>query len=357
MFKGLEECVESMKQYLEEGLVRKNSQVEDYHVEEEKVYFEDLDPKKFYTFTPVKPRSKILAVDVSTYTILPGMCWRIKAARVAYVLLECMNGEVKLAEEGYEDHVFPVKSKSPSEVDKSINFQVWEKLRNLESRMILIKIEMLDEDDICLLDGAAYFATRDSRVGREYSTNAVYPREIYDKCKNLGVRLIAIPKHVKHFDGKGREFRSVVFSYANKINPKTRWFYYPLNHPSNEKIPTFLAKSCWAKFSPEALRIFRCDVADYLIERFEVEGVSRTISELSYLCDDARCYGYPAPLYLAHERTRIPEAKLLEIEEAVFSALRKEGVLDQLLCEAEISHFRVKQLLNILHYYQIFEIA
>ncbi|MCX8175708.1 MAG: DNA double-strand break repair nuclease NurA [Candidatus Bathyarchaeota archaeon] len=356
MFKGLEECVESMRQYLEEGLVRKNSRIEDYYVEVEKAYFEDLDPTKFYTFTPIKPNSRILAVDVSTYTILPGVCWRIKAARVAYILLDCEGGKIRLAEEGYEDHVFPIKAESTSDVDKRINFQVWEKLRNLESRMILSKIKMLGENDVCLLDGAAYFATGDSRVEREYSPNAVYPREIYDECKNLGVRLVAIPKHVKHFDGKGREFRSIVFSYANKIKPKTRWFYYPLDYPSKEKISTFLAKSCWARFSPEALRIFRCDIADYLIERLEVEGVNRTISELSYLCDDARCYGYPAPLYLAHERTKIPEARLLEIEETVFSTLRKEGILDQLLCEAEISHFRVKQLLNIFHYYQIFEI-
>lgn len=353
MVKGLEECIESMRQYLEEGLNRKNSQVEE-HIEEEKPYYEDLDPKKLYIFTPTKPSSKILAVDVSTYTILPGVCWRIKVARVAYILLDCRSGEIRLAEEGYEDYVFTVKARSTGEIEKSINFQVWEKLRNLESRMILDKIKMLDEDDICLLDGAAYFTTKDG-AGKDYSPHAFYPREIYDECKNLGVRLIAIPKHVKHFDGKGREFRSVIFSYANKVKPKTRWFYYPLNHPSKERTPTFLAKSCWARFSPEALRIFRCDIADYLVENFEVKGILKTISELSYLCDDARCYGYPAPLYFAHERTRIPEARLLEVEETVFSKLKKEGILDQLLCEAEISHFRAKQLLNIFHYYQIFE--
>lgn len=334
----LEECVQALKRYLDRGVEEAEESPE------EEASFERIELEKFKPVEASKPAGLMLSVDASSYPLLSANNWRIGVSRCAYVIVEVKGDRPLIVEENYEDHLFTVVCER-----KKMPYKVWEILRTFESNLALKKLENFGEEDFCLLDGAAYFGGSRS-----------FTQPLYEQAKRLGVKMVMIPKSSRRLrDERGRDLLASLSLRGEALRRQgflgATWIYHPITKLAQIKSLNLYAEVSAVKLSPSSRRVFRCDVIDYLVEEKGVEAVFEVASKLAYLSRDVRCDGYPAPLYLAHQRTKIPEAKLIEYEEAVRRLLREEGLLEALEAEAEIASFR-KALLGLIHDYQVREV-
>jgi hypothetical protein len=335
-YSELEQCVKGLREYVNNGV-----EIAEPDFKEASI-FEAVEAEKFRSFKPSRPRGRLLSVDASSYPLLTGNNWRIGVSRCAYVVVEVKDEKPVVTSEGYEDHLFQVVC-PPS----SRPYEVWDKLRRFESELTLKLIKDFDAEDFCLLDGAAYFGG-----SRSFTLN------LYNEAKRRNLQMIMIPKNSPRLkDSKGRDLLANLSLMGVKLKADGKleevWTYYPVEMVKVGSLNLYAEVSC-VKLSPSSPRVFRCDIIDYLLEENGIETAVRVASQLAYLSRDARCDGYPAPLYLAHQRTRIPESKLLEYEEEIYQRFGEEGILDELLREAEVAGFR-KTLLGLLHDYEWFE--
>lgn len=318
-----------MKRYVEEGCTQILPAVE------ESFTVERIYPERFKEIEPKDSGSKFLSVDASSYPLMRANNWRIGVSRCAYVLVEKIDGQWTASKEGYVDHIFSIFA--------PINqrpFQVWAKLREYESHLAISALENLSPGDFCVMDGAAFFGLGG---GSKYSV------ELYDACKTREIRLLMVSKNspILH-DKAGRDLLASINIHGFRLQESGKigrsWIYHPIMKARASPKDLYGDVTC-VKLSSTSSRVFRCDIMDYLIDEGE-KIVLNTISELSTLAYDARCDGYPAPLFLAHQRTKIPEATLIEYFEETQLLLQENGLLDFLSREANVAGFR-KHLLGI----------
>jgi hypothetical protein len=329
-------CIEELRQYKEEGVQPQQSSSQ-----EESCILREVSSESFYNIEPSEPDAKFLSVDASSYPLMRSNNWRMGVSRCAYVIVEKSNGHWSATGEGCEDHFFVTIAPTHQRP-----FKIWSKLREYESKIASEQIDRLDAGDFCLMDGAAFFGG-----AREYSFS------LYDACRNRDVKLLMIPKNSPSLhDAQGRDLLTAIGLSASELQRAGGlggcWIYHPIWEAKRMK-DLYGDISC-VKLSPTSSRVFRCDVIDYLVHKGDRGRMIAAISELASLSRDARCDGYPAPLFLAHQQTSIPEAKLMEYLEQVRLRLDEEGLLSFLEREAENSNFR-KQLLGLKHDYQIIE--
>jgi hypothetical protein len=318
-----------MKRYIDEGRTQTFSFVEEPFTEE-KIYLE-----RFKKIESTESTSKFLSVDASSYPLIRANNWRIGVSRCAYVLVEKIDGRWTTSKEGYVDHIFSIFAPLHQRA-----FQVWARLREYESQLAISALDNLSYDDFCVMDGAAFFGLGG---GSKYSV------ELYDACKTHEIRLLMVSKNspILH-DKAGRDLLASISIQGLKLQERGKlgrsWIYHPIRKARTSPKDLYGDVTC-VKLSSISPRVFRCDIMDYLIDKDE-KFMLDAISELSTLAYDARCDGYPAPLFLAHQRTKIPEAILIEYFEETQLSLREKGLLDFLLREANVAGFR-KHLLGI----------
>jgi len=332
----LKKCIEEVKRYIEKGYSNEKIQVEEPFIADE-IY-----PSRFLEINPKEAQVKFLSVDASSYPLMRGNNWRIGVSRCAYVIVENLNGRWVVSEEGYQDHIF--STIAPINERK---YRIWTKLREYESEMAIKLVKKLDSEDFCLMDGAAFFGMRG---GSSYSV------ELYQACLKKKIKLLMIPKNSPNLhDEKNRDLLTTINLYGLKLQREGKlgkcWFYHPILEAANRK--NLYGDVTCVKLSPLSPRVFRCDIMDYLVEKGK-KYLAEILSELAGLSMDARCNGYPAPLFLAHERTRIPRAKLLEYFELVQLNLDREGLLEFLLRESDVAGFR-KHLLGLTYDFDMIE--
>ena len=335
----VENCIKRLKEYLDEGIK------ETEPIAEEQPAYEEIKPEKFKPLKPVKPSGLLLSVDASSYPLMAANNWRIGVSRCAYVVVEVKGETPVIVDEGYEDHLFAVVCER-----RKLPYKIWEELRTFESNLALKKLKGFGSEDYCLLDGAAYFGGSRS-----------FTQPLYDEARRRGVKMVMIPKNSPRLrDGRGRDLLASLSLEGSRLEslgslPAT-WVYSPITKMAEIRSLRLNAEVSAVKLSPSSRRVFRCDVVDYLYMGVEDkrEVTVQTASELAYVARDARCDGYPAPLYLAHQHTSIPEAKLLEYEELVRRVLKEAGLLMELEAEVELAGFR-KLLLGLGHDYQMYE--
>lgn len=325
----LEHCIREMKKYVEEGCTQTSSVVEEPFTAEE------IFPERFKEITPKDSTSKFLSVDASSYPLMRANNWRIGVSRCAYALVEKIDGQWTTSKEGFVDHIFPTLTPIHQRP-----YQVWSKLREYESQLAISALQNLSAEDFCVMDGAAFFGLGG---GSKYSV------ELYDACKARGIRLLMVSKNspVLH-DKVGRDLLASINVQGFRLQESGKlgksWIYHPIRKARTYPKDLYGDVTC-IKLSSTSHRVFRCDIMDYLVDKGEKEMLN-TVSELSILSCDARCDGYPAPLFLAHQRTKIPDATLIEYFEETQLSLEESGLLTFLLNEANIAGFR-KHLLGI----------
>jgi len=332
----LKQCIEEMKKYVDNGY-----ELTFQTYDEEPFTVDGIYQTNFHSLIPVESSSKFLSVDASFYPLIRANNWVIGVSRCAYVIIEKVNGEWIVLSENYQDHIFPVLAplhKRP--------FGIWAKLKEYESRMAVSLLDKLDKEDFCLMDGKALFG---SGIGENK-----YSLDLYYGCRKRDVRLLMIPKKSTLQLSRNRDLLATINRYASKLQKEGKiggcWIYYPITFP---KVKDFYGDISCVKLSPSSNMVFRCDLMDYIVEKGKNYMV-KTISELSTISNDPRCNGYPAPLFLAHERTRIPKAKLLEYLEKLHLKLAENGLLDFLLVEAEIASLR-RSLLGLTYDFEMVE--
>ncbi|RLI26420.1 MAG: hypothetical protein DRO52_02560 [Candidatus Hecatellales archaeon] len=329
------EVVEDLKRYVDGGVPVGEPPPEG------EPSFEEVSREKFTSLASSKPKGRMLSVDASFYPLLSGNYWRVGVSRCAYVVVEVQAGRPIVVDEGFEDHVFGVVCPPARRL-----YEIWSRLRRFESELALQALKSLNlgERDFCLLDGAAYFGGAKN-----------FLLDLYEEAKRRRVRMVTIPKRsLRLLDGQGRDLLASLSLTGERLcrdgSLRETWIYYPVRVGRVRGLRLY-AKVSAVKLSPSSSRVFRCDFVDYMVEG---ESVVQAASELAYLSRDARCDGYPAPLYLAHRWTHIPEPKLIEYEEEVYRSLEEKGLLEELLREAEAASFR-RVLLGLSHDYQLGE--
>lgn len=187
-------------------------------------------------------------------------------------------------------------------------------LRNLrfeaESELALSQIRRLASSDFVLLDGASYFG---EKTGFRVS--------LLEECKKKNITLLALSKQSPTLhDECGRDFQAAVQTIAQY----PIWVYYPVTKANPAK--HLYGDISIIKLCPESPWAFRCDIMEYLVKRDVVD----ILSPLTVLAEDPRCLGYPVPLWLAHDFSATPDAKLLHYYEQVERLLKGSGLYDWL---------------------------
>jgi hypothetical protein len=123
------------------------------------------------------------------------------------------------------------------------------------------------------------------------------------------------------------------------------WLYHP--YAKANIVEHLYCDISFVKLNALAPIAFRCDIIEYLNDTDLVE----LISPLTALSQDARCFGYPVCLYLAHHFTKTASPKLTYYREILERELRKEhpDALRKLLTEEMLANFRSQVLYGAKH--------
>lgn len=263
-----------------------------------------------------------IAVDCSTRTLKRANNWGIYLFRAAYALVR-----VRDVHWDYEERIHTVVG------DAYVRRKILQDVRlNLESEVALRLVHDADESDYLLLDGASYFGGE-----RKFWV------ELYEKCKEKGVKLLAISKQSPMLhDDKGRDLVAATYMLSP---PYPMWVYYPVK-PANVHEHQYGDVSM-IKLSGESPRIFRCDVMEYLRGR----EVTELLCPLTFISEDPRCLGYPVTLWLAHDFSVPSDSKLLHYHDQVEETLASAELLDVLRIE-ELSCNFPDELHGVKHPFQ-----
>jgi len=279
--------------------------------------------------TRVKPLRKVdsyeghfLAVDCSTRTLKRGNNWGIYLLRVAYALVKGRD-----VDWGYKERMRTVIG------DSYTRRRVLEDSRvELESRMALDVLRKLHEGHYLFLDGASYFGGE-----RKFRTF------LYEKCEEQGINLLAISKQSPTLhDEKGRDF--VTSAYALASYPI--WVYHPVMKANKDE--HLYGDVSIVKLCKDTLRVFRCDIMQFLTDR----DVHELLSPLTSISEDPRCLGYPITLWLAHDFSASSHSKLLHYKYQIEETLAGAGLLDVLRME-ELSCNFPDELHGVKHPFEL----
>jgi len=251
-----------------------------------------------------------MAVDCSTRTLKRANNWGIYLFRTAYALVRGRD-----VHWGYEERLHTVVG------DAYVRRTILQDVRlNLESEIALSLIRDAGESDYLLLDGASYFGGE-----RKFWV------ELYEKCKEKGVKLLAISKQSPMLhDDKGRDLVAATYMLSP---PYLTWVYYPVK-PANIHEHQYGDVSM-IKLSGESPRIFRCDIMEYLSSC----EVTELLCPLTFISEDPRCLGYPVTLWLAHDFSAPSDSKLLHYHDQIEETLASAGLLNALRVEERSCNF------------------
>lgn len=272
----------------------------------------------------IKPLKKIdsfcgtfIAVDCSTRTLKRANNWGIYLMRTAYVFLK--EREV---EWNYEERLFTAVGDFRTRSNSLKDYRL-----ELESELALklLKSEKVDEDgkenatNYLLLDGGGYFGgTRKFRLS------------LYEECEKMGIVLLALSKNspLLH-DEKGRD----LIANISMLSPYALWTYHPVRIADRGK--NLFGDISLVKLCEASPHVFRCDIMEYLKGR----KVEEILSPLTAVAEDARCLGYPVPLYLAHEFSGPSDTALLHYYDTIEDKLSQAGLSKMLHLEEQSSSF------------------
>ncbi|MFQ6073881.1 MAG: DNA double-strand break repair nuclease NurA, partial [Candidatus Bathyarchaeia archaeon] len=261
--------------------------------------------------TKIKPLRKMrscdvhfIAVDCSTRTLKRANNWGIYLFRAAYALVKGRD-----VQWDYKERIQTVVG------DGYVRRRILQDVRlNMESEIALNMVRDAGESDYLLLDGASYFGGE-----RKFWV------ELYEKCKERAVKLLAISKQSPMLhDDKGRDLVAATYMLSPSYSV---WVYYPVKSANIHE--HHYGNVSLVKLSEETMRIFRCDIMEYLSNC----EVTELLSPLTAISEDPRCLGYPVPLWLAHDFSAPSDSKLLHYHDQVEETLAGAGLLDVLRME------------------------
>ena len=258
-----------------------------------------------------------VAVDCSTRTLKRANNWGIYLMRTAHVFVK--EREV---EWNYEERLFTTVGDTKTRSNSLKDYRI-----ELESELALklLKSETLECDSkenavsYLLLDGGGYFGGR-----RKFRLS------LYEKCEKLGIVLLAISKNspLLH-DEKGRD----LIASISVLSPYALWSYHPVRVADRGK--NLFGDISLVKLCEGSPRVFRCDIMEYLKDR----KVEEILSPLTAVAEDARCLGYPVPLYLAHRFSGPSDTALLHYYDTVEDKLSQAGLSKMLRLEEQSCSF------------------
>jgi len=298
------EDLEEMKKELD-GYVKKGREIGFHEVREEPVIADTPDKSK------VKPLRKMkgcdvhfVAVDCSTRTLKRANNWGIYLHRTAYALVRERD-----VHWDYGERIHTVVG------DAFVRRRILQDKRlNLESEIALNLVRDMGESDYLLLDGASYFGGE-----RKFWV------ELYDKCEEKGIKLLAIPKQSRMLhDEKGRDLKAAVYMLSLSY---PIWVYYPVSKANIHEHQ--YGNVSLVKLSKDSPRIFQCDIMEFLSSH----EITELLSPLTFISEDPRCLGYPVTLWLAHDFAAPSDSKLLHYHDQVEETLASAGLLDVLRVE------------------------
>jgi hypothetical protein len=250
-------------------------------------------------------KGDFVAVDCSTRTLKRANNWGVYLMRVAYALV---RGH-QVGDWGYRESVSTLIG------DAHIRSMELRDIRlELESQMALDLLGKISHDNYYLfLDGASYFGGRKA-----------FRVSLYEKCERKRIKLLAISKQSPTLhDEKGRDFMTATYS----LSPYSVWVYHPVARAKKDE--NLYGNVSIVKLSEDALRIFRCDIMEYLSDY----QVDKLLSPLTFISEDPRCLGYPVALWLAHDFSSPSDSKLLHYHDQIEQTLVDGGLLDVLRLE------------------------
>jgi hypothetical protein len=258
-----------------------------------------------------------IAVDCSTRTLKRANNWGIYLMRIAYVFVK-----ERRVEWNYEERLFTTvgdtKTRSNVLTDYRMELESEIALKLLESENVGCDSEG-NATSYLLLDGGGYFGGR-----RKFRLS------LYEKCEKMGTILLALSKNspILH-DEKGRD----LIAGISVLSPYDLWTYYPVREADRGK--SLFGDISLVKLCEGSPRVFRCDIMEYL-KRRKVEEI---LSPLTAVAEDARCLGYPAPLYLAHEFSGPSDTALLHYYDTIEDKLSEAGLSKMLRLEEQSCSF------------------
>jgi len=294
----LTEMEKKLSLYVERGRVTGYTEVREEPVIAVKPNPDKIKPlKKISSF-----HGQFLAVDCSTRTLKRASNWGIYLLRVSHAILKGRD-----VDWGYEERICTVVG------DSSIRYRFLGDVRvELESQMALdlVRRRKICEGDFLLLDGPSYFGgARKFRIA------------LYEKCKEAGINLLAISKQSPSLhDEKGRDFMAAI----SMLSSNPMWVYHPVATANVHE--HLYGDVTVVKLCESSLRVFRCDVMEYLA----TTSVDELLSPLVSISEDPRCLGYPVILWLAHDFSAPSNSKLLDYHDQVERALDSAGLLEGL---------------------------
>ena len=259
----------------------------------------------------IKPLRKVkscdvhfMAVDCSTRTLKRANNWGIYLFRAAYALVSGRD-----VNWDYEERMCTVVG------DAYVRRRILQDVRlERESEIALKLVQDAGENDYLLLDGAGYFGGE-----RKFWV------ELYEKCKVEDIKLLAISKQSPALhDEKGRDFMAATYMLS-PVYPL--WVYHPVTKANIHE--HLYGDVSIVKLCEESLRVFRCDIMEYLTNC----EVHELLSPLTFISEDPRCLGYPVALWLAHDFSSPSDSKLLHYHDQVEERLADAGLLDVLRIE------------------------
>jgi len=300
MYAGFEtdirDIVDALRKYVEKGWSPVSIQLR-----EEPKLLETPSKEKIKPLRRTEAKDiKFLAVDCSTRTLKRAHNWGIYIFRVSYALVQNRN-----VEWGHKEKLQFVPG------DYLTRGRLLKRLRlEFESGMAIEKLDALSEDDYLLLDGASYFGEKKG-----------FHILLYGKCQEKNVKLLAISKQspILH-DSRGRDLAATVYEMAEH----PAWIYHPVKR-ANKKEHLY-GDVCLIKLCAESPRVFRCDIMDYLLEKYEP---SEIVAPLTSISEDPRCLGYPIALWLAHDFSGISNSKLLYYHGQLEKILKETGIFER----------------------------
>jgi hypothetical protein len=259
-----------------------------------------------------------LAVDCSTRTLKRANNWGIYLMRAAYASVEGRN-----VNWGYEESVTSVvgdrRARSNFLIDRRLQLESEMALKILceESKgdvgLGRKALRRLSEGDYVLLDGASFFGGK-----RGFHTS------LYEEALRKKVNLLTVSKQSPMLhDEKGRDLMAATCILA----PHPTWIYHPVKEANKDK--HLYGDVSLVKLCQDSLRVFRCDIMEYLTNR----DISELLSPLTAISEDPRCLGYPVTLWLAHDFSSPSDSKLLHYHDQVEETLVDAGLLDVIRLE------------------------
>jgi len=260
-----------------------------------------------------------LAVDCSTRTLKRANNWGIYLMRSTYA---CVRE--RKVDWGYYERICTVVGDAHVRSSFLQDFRI-----EMESQMALnlLKGETFKpyyvHGDVrsmyLLLDGGGYFGgERKFRVS------------LYEECEKDGINLLAVSKNSPSLhDENGRDFIATTYMLC----PYGSWVYHPVREADKDK--SLYGDVSIVKLCGESLRVFRCDIMEYLT-KYEI---SEVLSPLTAISEDPRCPGYPVALWLAHEFSAPSDSMLLHYHDQVEKMLADAGLLEMLRIEERSCNF------------------